>query len=110
MKIATIQKRLLVIWFVLLSAGSSRCSAQSAQKIVDEYVHAEGGAKALAKIQTANITGSLTDDATGQSGTYSLITKAPDKFYSEIIVEPYRLIEAYNGKSAWGQDTWANEN
>jgi hypothetical protein len=103
-KIATIQKRLLALWFVLFGAGSGPCFAQSAQKIVDEYVHAEGGAKALAKIQTASITGSLTDDATGQSGTYSLITKAPDKFYSEIIIEPSRLIEAYNGKSAWGQD------
>jgi len=72
---------------------------------VDEYVHSEGGAKALARIQTASITGSLTDDATGQSGTYSLITKAPNKFYSEIIVEPRCLIEAYNGKSAWGQDS-----
>jgi hypothetical protein len=104
-KIAAIRKRLLAIWFVLFSAGGGPCSAQSAQKIVDEYVHAEGGAKALAGIQTASITGSLTDDATGQSGTYSLITKAPNKFYSEIIVEPRRLIEAYNGKSAWGQDT-----
>ena len=89
---------------IVFSGFSSPCFAQSAQKIVDEYVHAEGGAKALAKIQTASITGSLTDDATGQSGTYSLITKAPDKFYSEIIIEPHRLIEAYNGKSAWGQD------
>ncbi len=105
MKIAAFRKRLLALWFVLLSAGGSQCFAQSAQKIVDEYVHAEGGAKALAKIQTASITGSLTDDATGQSGTYSLITKAPNKFYSEIIVGPRRLIEAYNGKSAWGQDT-----
>jgi hypothetical protein len=107
-KIAAIRKRLLAFWFVLLNAGGSPCFAQSAQKIVDEYVHAEGGAKALAKIQTASITGSLTDDATGQSGTYSLITKAPDKFYSEIIIEPHRLIEAYNGKSAWGQDTGAD--
>jgi len=103
-KIATIQKCLLALWFVLFGAGSGPCFAQSAQKIVDEYVHAEGGAKALAKIQTASITGSLTDDATGHSGTYSLITKAPDKFYSEIIIEPSRLIEAYNGKSAWSQD------
>ena len=91
-KIAAIRKRLLALWFVLLGAGAGTCFAQSAQKIVDEYVHAEGGAKALAKIQTASITGSLTDDSTGQSGTYSLITKAPDKFYSEIIIEPYRLI------------------
>jgi hypothetical protein len=104
MKIAATRKRLLVLWLIIFGAGGSPCFAQSAQKIVDEYVHAEGGAKALAKIQTASITGSLTDDATGQSGTYSLITKAPDKFYSEIIVEPQRLIEAYNGKSAWGQD------
>ena len=104
-KIAAFRKRQLALWLVLFSAGGSPCLAQSAQKIVDEYVHAEGGAKALAKIQTASITGSLTDDATGQSGTYSLITKAPNKFYSEIIVGPRRLIEAYNGKSARGQDT-----
>jgi hypothetical protein len=104
-KIVTIQKHLLALWFVLFGAGSGPCFAQSAQKIVDEYVHAEGGAKALAKIQTASISGNLVDDSTGQSGTYSLITKAPDKFYSEIIIEPTRLIEAYNGKSAWGQDS-----
>jgi hypothetical protein len=104
-KIAAIRKRLLGVWCVLLSAGSGPCFAQSAQKIVDEYVRVEGGAKALARIQTASVTGSLTDDATGQSGTYSLVTKEPNKFYSEIIVEPQSLIEAYNGKSAWGQDT-----
>jgi hypothetical protein len=108
-KIAASRRCLLAIWFVLFCAGGSPCLAQSAQKIVDEYVHAEGGAKAPAKIQTASITGSLTDDATGQSGTYSLITKAPNKFYSEIIVEPRRMIEAYNGKSAWGQDTFGQE-
>ena len=108
MKIAAIQKRLLALSFVVLGAGGETCFAQSAQKIVDEYVHAEGGAKALARIQTASVIGSLTDDATGQSGTYSLITKAPNKFYSEIIVEPRRMIEAYNGKSAWGQDTGAD--
>jgi hypothetical protein len=105
-------KRVLRFLFaigLLLCEGSDPCFAQSAQKIVDEYVHAEGGAKALAKIQTASITGNLVDDATGKSGTYSLITKAPSKFYSEIIVEPQRLIEAYNGKSAWGQDTWDND-
>ncbi len=103
-KIATSRKPLLALCSILLSAMSP-CFAQSPQKIVDEYVHAEGGAKALAKIQSATITGSLTDVATGQSGSYSLITKAPNKFYSEIIVEPNRVIESYNGKSAWGQDT-----
>jgi hypothetical protein len=108
-KIAATRKALLALWFVVLGCVGRPCFAQAAQKIVDEYVHAEGGAKALVKIQTASITGSLVEDATGQSGAYSLITKAPDKFYSEIIIEPHRLIEAYNGKSAWGQDTWGQE-
>ena len=107
MKSAATRKLLLALWLIIFS-GSTPCFAQSAQKIVDDYVHAEGGAKALAKIQTASITGNLVDDATGQSGTYSLITKAPDKFYSEIIIERHRLIEGYNGKSAWGQDTSGN--
>jgi hypothetical protein len=106
-KSAATRKLLLALWLIIFS-GSTPCFAQSAQKIVDDYVHAEGGAKTLAKIQTASITGNLVDDATGQSGTYSLITKAPDKFYSEIIIEPHRLIKAYNGKSAWGQDTSGN--
>ena len=109
MKILAVRRCLTVLWFVLFGAGSSPCFSQSAKKIVDEYVRAEGGTKALARIQSGSITGSLTDGATGQSGTYSLITKAPDKFYSEIIIEPYRLIEAYNGKSAWGQETRADE-
>jgi hypothetical protein len=95
--------RLLQVWALFL-AMAVPCFAQSPQKIVEEYVRAEGGAKALGKIQTASFTGSLVDDATGQSDSYSLITKAPSKFYSEIIIEPHRMIEAYNGKSAWGQD------
>jgi hypothetical protein len=103
-RLADLKRPLMVFCSIFFGAGMP-CFAQSPQKIVDEYVHAEGGAKALAKIQTATITGSLTDDATGKSGSYSLITKAPNKFYSEIIIEPNRFIESYNGKSAWGQDT-----
>ncbi len=95
--------KLLLGASVAFFAAAGVCFAQSPQKIIDEYVRAEGGAKALANIQTASITGSVTDDATGKSGSYTLITKAPNKFYSEMIVEPHRVIEAYNGKSAWGQ-------
>lgn len=97
--------KLLLGASVAFFAAAGVCFAQSPQKIIDEYVRAEGGAKALANIQTASITGSVTDDATGKSGSYTLITKAPNKFYSEMIVEPHRVIEAYNGKSAWGQDS-----
>ena len=39
------------------------CLAQTPQKIIDDYLRAEGGAKALAKIQTLTIAGNLREDA-----------------------------------------------
>jgi hypothetical protein len=83
---------------------ASACSAQTPQKIIDDYLHAEGGAKTLAKVQSVTITGNLREESTETSGSYSLITKAPNKFYSEILVEPQHTIVASNGMSAWKQE------
>src|SRR5579863_141641 len=97
-------------------AGAAGDREQTPQKIVAEYIHAAGGARALGRIQSLTIEGSLRvasagdssrqsdSQADSSSGSYSLITKAPNKFYSEIVVEPQHVIAAYNGKSAWGQD------
>jgi len=79
-------------------------SAQTAQNIIEKYLRAAGGAKALGQVHTATIAGSLTDEATGQTGSYALVTKSPNRFYMEIIAGPGRAVEAYNGMSAWGQD------
>jgi hypothetical protein len=100
---------LLVANVAALISFAGTCSAQTPQKIIDEYIHAEGGARALARIQSLSIAGSLhvvtsSDDSPQQSGSYSLISKAPTKLYSEIIVEPQHIVAAYNGKSVWGQD------
>jgi hypothetical protein len=96
-----------IVAALVFFAGSS--GAQTPQKIIDEYIHAEGGARALARIQSLSIAGSLhvesADDSSQQSGSYSLITKAPNKLYSEIIMEPQRVVASYNGKSAWGEDS-----
>jgi len=105
-----IDKMTRAIWrlyFVMvpLLAFSSTCSAQTPQKIIDEYLHAEGGAKTLAKMQSLSIAGSLREESTDTNGSYSLITKAPNKVYSEIVIEPQHTIAAYNGMSAWGQDS-----
>ncbi len=97
-------RRALCTSLALFFGGASACLAQTPQKIIDDYLHAEGGAKALAKIQTLTIAGNLREDASDTSGSYSLITKAPNKFYSEILIEPQHTISAYNGMSAWSQD------
>src|SRR3984957_19843635 len=97
-------RRALWASLALFFGGASACLAQTPQKIMNEYLHAEGGAKAWAKIQTLTIAGNLREDASDTSGSYSLITKAPNKFYSEILIEPQHTITAYNGMSAWRQE------
>src|SRR5205814_7438302 len=71
-------------------------------KISDQYGNAAGGGKALSRIQTLSIEGTFTSDD-GKTGTYTLDTKLPNRYYSELLVGDRNLIEAYNGKSAWHQ-------
>ena len=78
--------------------------AQEPAKIVDQYVKAAGGARALSKIQTLAIEGTFTTDD-GKSGTYTFDTKLPNRYYLELLVGDQNQIEAYNGKSAWRQNS-----
>jgi hypothetical protein len=85
-----------------LAAGAHSARAQEAEKIVSQYVKAAGGSKALGKIQTLTLEGTFSY-GDGKTGTYTLDTKLPNRYYSELLVDDKNLIEAYNGKSAWHQ-------
>ena len=77
--------------------------AQEPAKIVEQYVKAAGGSRALSKIRTLSLEGTFSTDD-GKSGTYTLDTKLPNRYYMELLVGDQNLIEAYNGKSAWHRD------
>src|SRR6266576_7150221 len=85
---------------LLLTGRAYPARAQEAGRIVEQYVKAAGGGRALAKIQTLTLEGTFTS-VDGKSGTYTLDTKLPNRYYSELLVGEKNLIEAYNGKSAW---------
>src|SRR6267143_1703453 len=96
--------RLLSILIALiLTGGAYPARAQDAGKIVEQYVKAAGGTKVLARIQTLTLEGTFTSDD-GKMGTYTLDTKLPNRYYSELMAGEKNLIEAYNGKSAWHQN------
>jgi hypothetical protein len=57
-------------------------------------VKAMGGQKALGRIQAETLIGNVIDEESGKSRSYSLILKSPDRFYSEIVMEPQRKIVA----------------
>src|ERR1700723_1224597 len=68
--------------------------AQDPEKIIDQYIKAQGGAKNLAKAQTISI-----------DGTFTFDTKLPNRYYSELVIGDQNVVEAYNGKSAWHRTT-----
>jgi hypothetical protein len=92
----------------LLLVMGSPCFAQDANKIVDQYAKAAGGAKALSRIQTLRLEGTISGTEGGKPGTFTLEMKLPNRYYSEIIFGDKHLIEAYNGKSAWREDASGN--
>jgi hypothetical protein len=85
---------------LLLLSPAVRC--QDASKIVDQYVKAAGGARAISRIQTLSLEGSLTS-GDGKAGTYTFDVKLPNRYYLELKVGDRNLLESYNGKSAWRQ-------
>jgi hypothetical protein len=93
----------LLVPFLIVAAVSIPARAQDAEKIVDQYIKAQGGSKALSKAQTLTIEGTLINPADGKSGTYTFDTRLPNRYYSELVVGDHTVIEAYNGKSAWHQ-------
>jgi len=87
----------------MLAILSTPARAQDAEKIIDQYIKAQGGSKLLSKVQTLTIEGTITNATDGKSGTYTVDTKLPNRYYSELVVGDRNVIEAYNGKSAWHQ-------
>jgi hypothetical protein len=84
-----------------LLAFALSANAQDVGKILDQYVKAAGGSKVLSRIQTLTLEGTVTACGDGNSGAFTLDTRLPNRYYSELILGPKHLIEAYNGKSAW---------
>jgi hypothetical protein len=96
--------RLLIFASIAIFAALAMpAHAQDAEKIVDQYIKAQGGSKTLSKVQTLTIEGTLTNSADGKAGTYTLDTRLPNRYYSELLISDRSVIEAYNGKSAWHQ-------
>jgi len=77
--------------------------ADEAQKIIDQYLKAVGGSKAVSRLQTLSIDGSVAVVGDAAPGTYTFKVKRPNRFYTELRASGDTLIESYNGKSAWHQ-------
>lgn len=90
--------------FLLASCAASAAPKPDPAKIVAQYVQALGGSNALALLRTETLAGTVTDNSTGKTGSWSRILKAPDQLYLEMVLDSVGEVLAYNGKSAWTRD------
>jgi hypothetical protein len=74
--------------------------AQSAEKVIERYVDAIGGKKALEKIVSTEISGRVTS-ADGRSGVFVQRTKRPNLFYTSLTVADVRSSSGFTGRAAW---------
>ena len=95
---------LLLPFASLLFCGAVPLHAQDASKVLNQYVKASGGARALSKIQSITLQGTVAAQNGGKPGAYTFEVKLPNRYYSELVIGDQTLIEAFNGKSAWHQD------
>ena len=92
---------------VALSSSAQEQAARgnpSTAKIIDAWLHAEGGSKRVMQLRSVEYHGTVTDTATKESGHFTLILEQPNRLYQEIAAGRETLRLAYNGKSAWRED------
>src|SRR5262250_271335 len=97
------------IFFFLVASAlaalvATPCRADEAQKVIDQYLKAMGGAKVVSHLQTLSIDGSIATTGDGVLGTYTFKVKQPNRMYAELRSNGKTIIESYNGKSAWNQN------
>jgi len=82
-------------------SAAADCLAQDPNKAIAHYVKAAGGSGKLSKLHTVSLQGALTRASDGQTGTFTLDTKSPNRYYLELLIGGDPEILSYNGKSAW---------
>src|SRR5260370_9417272 len=97
------QSIFIAISLILTTLFGVPARADEAQKIIDQYLKAVGGSKAVSRLQTLAIDGSVASIGEAAPGTYTFKAKRPNRFYTELRAYGDTLIESYNGKSAWHQ-------
>ncbi len=93
---------------VSVLAAAPRAAAQSASRVIAQYLHARGGVKALRNVRSAIYEGSVTISPGGETGSYTLITESPAKFYSEVLIQSEHASEGCDGVSCWRDEPDGN--
>jgi len=97
-------KKILVLTLmilVFLTLVTSEAFSSSTEDVLENMVKAQGGKENLAKIQDSTYSGSLALVPANLNGSIRIYWKSPNKRRSDIELTGIKIIQAYDGKIAW---------
>ena len=77
--------------------------AQSAGKVIERHIEAIGGRKAVEKIVSTDVSGTIRS-GDGPSGVFIQRTSRPDRYFMSMSWADSRWRAGFNGRSAWQED------
>ena len=89
-----------VVWVHVAASAA----AQSADTIVDRHINALGGKRALERIVSSIVTGTVTLPD-GRSETFIQETKRPNRLHMSMAWSSGRWSSGFNGRSVWRDDS-----
>lgn len=93
---------LFLLGFFLIGLMSSPGLSQTAKEILERIIKAQGGRDVLENIKDSTLTGSMEIVNMGISGSITIYLKEPNKMRLDIKVMAATVIQAFDGKTAWG--------
>ena len=92
----------LWVSFVIASQPAA-AGAQSASKVIERYITAIGGKKAVEQISSSEVTGTVTS-GDGRDGVFMQRSRRPQLFVLSVSWGDSRLSSGFNGRAAWQDD------
>jgi outer membrane lipoprotein-sorting protein len=91
----------LVLFFFVLGLMTSPGLCQKSEKILEKIIKAQGGKKALEKINDTTLTGTFEMPAMGMSGTMTFYQKEPNKMRWDAEFMGMMMTQSFDGETAW---------
>ena len=89
----------LAVGMAVLSAPAA-AQTPTADELVAKYLTARGGVDKIKAVNTARIAGTVS--AAGQDLQLTVVSKRPNKMRQEVMVQGQKMIQAFDGTTAWG--------
>ena len=95
----------LKLFFGLILLCSTLAAAQSPNKILNQANKSLGGEKTLKAVRSREISGKITRQSDGASGSFQSFAQNPNFYGETFALDGFEYSLGYNGKSGWLRDS-----